>query len=104
MQKRGARGEHPTHVIAASLATFGFRSRLVYKGYVSSALDPRRGITAGSPFATGHLWLVRTHFARKIFEEPPEVVFGAHVDDMSCSRESEKLMSWSRAMNESKQE
>ena len=29
---RGARGDYPTHVIAASLATYSFKRRLVYKG------------------------------------------------------------------------
>ena len=28
---RGARGDYPTHVIAAGLATYGFKRRLVYK-------------------------------------------------------------------------
>jgi hypothetical protein len=58
LAKRGARGDYPEHVIAASLATYGFRRRLVYKGYVSQEVHPRRGTTARSPFATGDLWLV----------------------------------------------
>ena len=87
---RGARGDYPTHVIAASLATYGFRRRLVYRGYVSKELWPRRGITAGSPFATGDLWLVCSGLMHQIFELFPKVVFGIHVDDFSYSTEGEE--------------
>ena len=31
---RGARGDYTTHVVAASLATYSFKRRRVYKGYV----------------------------------------------------------------------
>ncbi len=82
---RGARGDYPTHVIEASLATYGFRRRLVYTGYVSKELWPRRRITAGCPFATGDLWLVCSDLMHQIFELFPRDVFGVHVDDLSLS-------------------
>ena len=78
------------HVIAASLATYGFRRRLVYRGYVSKELWARRGITAGSPFAIGDLWLVCSDLMHQIFELFPKVVFGVHVDDFSYSTEGEQ--------------
>ncbi len=35
---RGARGDYPTHAVAASLATYGFKRGLVYKEFVSKQL------------------------------------------------------------------
>jgi hypothetical protein len=85
----GARGDYPTHVIAASLATYGFKRRLVYTGYVSKELWPRRGITARSPFATGDLSLVCSDLMHQIFEQFPQVIFWVHVDDLSYSTDGE---------------
>ena len=86
---RGARRGYPTHVIAASLATYGFKRRLVYKEYVSKELWPRRGITADSPFATGDLWLVCSDLRHQIFEQFTQVIFGVHVDHRSYSTDGE---------------
>ncbi len=84
---RGSRGDYPRRVIAASLAAYGFRRRLVYKGYVSCGLDPRRSIMASWNFATGGLWLICRDLTHKILKEYPSVIFGIHVDDLSYSRE-----------------
>ncbi len=83
------RGEYPMHVIAASLATYGFRIRLVYRGYASHELNPRKGITARSPFATGDPWFVCSDFMHKIVEQLPEIRFGIRVDGLSYSAEDE---------------
>jgi hypothetical protein len=101
---RGARGDYPTHVVAASLATYGFKRRLVYKGFVSKELWPRRGITAGSPCATGDLWLVCSDLMHQIFEQFPQVVFGIHVDGLSYSAdgdEQEKVVELLHQVHES---
>ena len=81
----GARRGYPTHVIAASLATYGFKRRLVYKEYVSKELWPRRGITRDS----GDLWLVCSDLRHQIFEQFTQVIFGVHVDDLTYSTDGE---------------
>ncbi len=70
LAERGGRGYYPERGTAASLATHGRKSRLVYKWYVSQEVQPRRGISAGSPFATGDLRLVCSDFAREIVRNP----------------------------------
>ena len=50
LARRGGRGDYPTHVVAASLATYAFRRRLVYKGFVSKELWPLRRINCRLPF------------------------------------------------------
>ncbi len=73
------------HVIAASFATYDFKRRLVYKVHVSKELWPRRGIIAGSRFATGDLLLVYSDLMHQVFEVFPSVAFGIHADDLSYS-------------------
>ena len=90
-------------MIAASLATYGFKRRLVYRGYVSKELWPRRGITAGSPFATGDLWLVCSDLMHQIFELFPKVVFGVHVDDTQ-GEQQEEVVEMLRLVHERVQE
>ncbi len=98
LAERGARGDYPMHVLAASLATYGFPRRLVYKGYATQVLHPRRGITAGSPFATGDLWLVCSDVMHRIFKEYPQATFVIHVDDFSYSMEGNDAMEVSKAL------
>ena len=74
---RGGRGDYPRQVIAAGLATYGFKRRLVYKGFVSKELWAQRGITAGSPFATGDLWLVCSDMMHAIFENTRGLFLGS---------------------------
>ena len=75
--------DYPRQVMAAALATYGFSRRLTFQGFVTEEVNPHRGVTAGSAFATGDLWLVMRSTMLAIFRQYPKAIFTIHVDDIS---------------------
>ncbi len=94
LQQKAKEEDYPKEALAAALATYGFSRRLVWQKAVSEPLQPRRGIAAGSAFATAELWLMLVGMVRDIVSKWPEVNFLVHVDDVSygtCAGSREEL-------------
>ena len=76
---------HPCDVLAWGLSMYSWARRLSLRGCVSAAVFPRRGIAAGSAFATSELWLLLSASLGRLTRAFPDVVFCIHVDDLSCT-------------------
>ena len=74
---------YPCDVLAWGLSMYGWARRIVFRGCVTGAMWPCRGIAAGSAFATTELWVLLCGAIGRLCRRFPLVVFTVHVDDLA---------------------
>ncbi len=76
---------YPREALACALAMYRFPRRLVYRQAVTGEIHPKRGIAAGSAFATKELEIVLSTMVTAVLRKFPEAFLLVHVDDISFS-------------------
>ena len=74
---------YPCDALVWGFGMYAWPRRLVYRGCVTQAVLPPRGIAAGSAFATTELWLLLCCPMGRLARRFSEVQWCLHVDDLS---------------------
>jgi hypothetical protein len=84
----GAKVGYPLPQLIMSLRSYQWTRRILYDGMVSKPITPRRGIGAGSAFATFELWCMLKPAIERMQQFHPTVVICLHVDDLCMTARS----------------
>jgi hypothetical protein len=80
---------YPMGCLMAGLRVHTWPRRLVFNRMVSRSVVPRRGIAAGSPFATFELWALVGPVVVALAKQHSQTIFSLHVDDLSITVQEE---------------
>ena len=76
---------YPLGPLYMSLGAYSWTRRVGFEGIVSTPITPRRGIAAGSAFATFELWCLLAPAIQRMANLHPQATICLHVDDLSLT-------------------
>ena len=85
----GVKTGYPLPQLIMSLRSYQWNRRIHYEGIVSEVIKPKRGIAAGSAFATFELWCLLRPAIAHMQKMMPPITICLHVDEL-CMMANDK--------------